>query len=1221
MSRSFVPAARTCLVLAISIISPAACVWPQAPPGTSQLADIVRAAKLIERNRLWEEAGQLRAAGKLAEALERHSRQLVLQRELFGDKTIGEAEAFEQIALNERDRQHWAEARTAAAEALAIREKVHGRDDWRTLDARIFQADIERWSKLNDKDHETLRQTEAASARITSLVETAKYAEGIAIARQAVEIQERLLGPDHPDTSTSLNDLAYLHQEQGNFAAAEPLYQRAIAIREKVLGPDNPHTAKCLNNLAGLYLVQGKFAAAEPLFRRTLEIREKVLGPDHFETATTLTDLAGLLRAQGNFAAAEPFYQRSLAIFEKVMGPEHRYTATALGNLAGLYEAQGNYAAAEPLVRRSLEIRERTLGPDHPGTAAALYNLALLHEAQRNYAAAELLVQRALVIYENALGPDHLDTASCVNFLASLYKAQTLYAAAEPLFQRALASAEKSLGPDHRDTATCLNNLAGLYRAQGKFAEAEPLYQRALAISEKALGPDHPGTAISLSNLALLYWDTDRSELAQALAGRGFDIDFRHLEKTAAIQTEKQQFLMAEVVSSDLNNWLTMTSDDPSKAAEAWQRVLAWKGRTTTRQLGLRHSLKDDPTYAEFRRVSQQLSTVAINPPLPPSDPQALAAWNERAAELRHAWQEQKNQLESEHLRLEKELARKSSVFQQEHKRQNVTQDDVVAALRASSQPAALVDLIRYSFAGRKARGETSQWRLAAFVIRPEGTIQRIELGSSTAITDAITTWRKTYGLSNDRQNPGRELRRLLWEPLEPLLVGIDTVLVSPDGILAQLPWGALPGAKPGTYLIEERSIAVASVPQILPELLHESQRAGPPASLLVTGDIEYGGDPGAPQDLLAQRGAVGRQRDGRWLQFGKLENAQAEMVSIAGRYRKSKSAADLMTISGPDATEASFREQVAQHTWIHLITHGFFAPPEWSSRLTEAASQQPSETKAPTPALAGLGADLQIRDGHCVVTRLVPAGAAAKDGRLQVGDEILGIAQSEGDWVGVNGKDLPSIVALIRGPVGTAVRIKVLRQNKPDEEVEWAVTRAAIPAAAVAKPPQVDAGLLSGLALAGANVPPEAGKDDGILTALEISALDLSKVDTVVLSACETGLGEVAGGEGLLGLQRSFQVAGAKTVVASLWKVPDAATSELMQRFYANLWDRKIGKLAALREAQLWMLREGVKKPELRRGLDLVSTEAPPADKPASGVPGLPPYYWAAFVLSGDWR
>ena len=134
---------------------------------------------------------------------------------------------------------------------------------------------------------------------------------------------------------------------------------------------------------------------------------------------------------------------------------------------------------------------------------------------------------------------------------------------------------------------------------------------------------------------------------------------------------------------------------------------------------------------------------------------------------------------------------------------------------------------------------------------------------------------------------------------------------------------------------------------------------------------------------------------------------------------------------------------------------------------------------------------------------------------------------------------------------------------------------------------------------------------DDGILTAEEIGSLNLDGVEVVMLSACETGLGKVAGGEGLLGLQRSFQVAGPQTVVASLWKVHDAATRDLMEHFYENRWGEKsMGVLPALREAQLSMLREGRK-----RGVVLDEPSPAPSSKRA------PPYYWAAFVLSGDWR
>jgi CHAT domain-containing protein len=151
--------------------------------------------------------------------------------------------------------------------------------------------------------------------------------------------------------------------------------------------------------------------------------------------------------------------------------------------------------------------------------------------------------------------------------------------------------------------------------------------------------------------------------------------------------------------------------------------------------------------------------------------------------------------------------------------------------------------------------------------------------------------------------------------------------------------------------------------------------------------------------------------------------------------------------------------------------------------------------------------------------------------------------------------------------------------------------------------------GLLSGLALAGANQPQV--EDDGILTAEEVSTLNLARADLVVLSACQTGLGKSAGGEGLLGLQRSFHCAGARTVIGSLWRVDDVATRDLMERFYENLWDKDLGKLEALREAQLWMLRErgprGLKPQE--------------GEETASLSQRLPPYYWGAFILSGDWR
>lgn len=158
---------------------------------------------------------------------------------------------------------------------------------------------------------------------------------------------------------------------------------------------------------------------------------------------------------------------------------------------------------------------------------------------------------------------------------------------------------------------------------------------------------------------------------------------------------------------------------------------------------------------------------------------------------------------------------------------------------------------------------------------------------------------------------------------------------------------------------------------------------------------------------------------------------------------------------------------------------------------------------------------------------------------------------------------------------------------------------------------------VLSGIVLAGAN-DSQAGtdsldlrRDDGILTAEEISSLDLTKTELVVLSACDTGLGEVAGGEGVFGLQRAFELAGTRAVISTLWSIPDDATQSLVTQLYRELGKSESGKLDALRNAQLMMLQryDRGRKELLPKG------SQPNVDEP------LPPFYWAAFSLSGDWQ
>ncbi|MET8689338.1 tetratricopeptide repeat protein [Streptomyces sp. NPDC004732] len=342
-----------------------------------------------------------------------------------------------------------------------------------------------------------------------------RHAKALPLKERALAITEAVLGPDHPTTATRLGNLAYTFSDLGQYSKALPLEERALAIAEAVLGPDHPDTALCLGNLAYTFSNLGRHAKALPLEERALAIAEAVLGPDHPTTALCLGNLAYTFSNLGQYSKALPLEERALAITEAVLGPDHPTTATRLGNLAATFSVLGRYAEALPLKERALAISEAVLGPDHPDTALCLGNLAATFSVLGRYAEALPLKERALAISEAALGPDHPDTALRLGNLAYTFSDLGQYAEALPLEERALAISEAALGPDHPITATRLGNLAATFSVLGRYAEALPLEERALAISEAVLGPDHPDTALRLGNLASTF--SDLGQYAKAL--------------------------------------------------------------------------------------------------------------------------------------------------------------------------------------------------------------------------------------------------------------------------------------------------------------------------------------------------------------------------------------------------------------------------------------------------------------------------------------------------------------------------------------------------------------------------------------------------------------------------------------------------------------------------------------------------------------------------------
>jgi len=347
--------------------------------------------------------------------------------------------------------------------------------------------------------------------------------------RRALVASDLVLGPRHPSTLVSVNNLAELLHRKGDYAGAEPLYRRALEVSERVLGPEHANTLSVVNNLASLLENKGDYAGAEPLHRRATEARERVLGKQHPDTLASVSNLAGLLVSKGDYAGAEPLYRCAMDGFDRVLGPEHPNTLLVVNNLAHLLEEKGDYAGAEPLFRRALDAHERVLGPGHPNTLLVVNNLAHLLEEKGDYAGAESLFRRALDASERVLGPEHPSTLVYVNNVASLLSRKGDHAGAEPLYRRALSARERVLGPEHPDTLMSVNNLAALLQSKGDHAGAEPLYRRALSARERVLGPEHPDTLTSVSDLAFLLYRKGDYAGAEPLFRRALETQDRVL--------------------------------------------------------------------------------------------------------------------------------------------------------------------------------------------------------------------------------------------------------------------------------------------------------------------------------------------------------------------------------------------------------------------------------------------------------------------------------------------------------------------------------------------------------------------------------------------------------------------------------------------------------------------------------------------------------------------
>lgn len=1114
-----------------------------------------------------------------------------IRRQLLGPEHADYLASLTSLAEVYQAREKFPEARKAREELLAIQTKRYGPSAWQVTDARLRVADVEQRARLTPDQRRRLDVANALSAKVDSLIAQSQYQAAVFPAEQVVAVQRELLGEKAPLFARSLNKLALLCYNLGDYRKAEPLLRQALEIRRQVQGELHPDYASILNNLATVYSSMGEDAKAEPLLHRSLELTRQTAGEENADYARVLDNLGTLLLEMGNYDRAEPMLRRALDIRTEVLGERHQDSTATLRHLADLYKNMGDFAKAEPMLRRVQEIEKEAFGERSPEYARTLNDLGALYYELGDYARAEPLFRRVLEIRNAVFGSDHPEYARGLTNLANLCHAIGDYAQAERYYRESLEVSARSVGRRHPDYADCLNNLAMLYVDQGQYGKAEPLLREAADVLKQAFGETNPSYVRSLHNQSALHTLTEDYAGAEPLCRRALEITGETLGK------QHPDYATSLIALAELDEFMGRYA----KAEALYREALEIQKRV----------FGDQHPQVGISLETLALLSVSLGRP---EDTQNFARQAleiaRRQLDVNAAAQSERQQLKMN------ELSR-------------LYLNTYLTAAMAGRTPAE--EVYREVLDWKGTVWARQQWLHSLRkegARHPEIARRRSELELATRRMTQVT--RLTLNPNADPQNL-QSYRRLMQT--------MTDIVESKEQALAA-------ASQEFRGQLEQRKRTPADL-----------QRALPPEAVLVD-FISY------RQFIPAQRGHARRAWRERMAAFVVRPQRPVERFDLgpAGpiqeavqKWRQTYSLDDAATL--------------ANLVWKPL-------DPSIQGAKTILVSPDGALDRFPFAALPGRTPGSYLIEDVAVAVLPVPhllpdlmaqekSPPASAPSLLLVGDVNFDAAADE---AGTHRSAYGALRAMSNGPMtwpplaGTRTEIEMIGQafagqfhqarektlrgaeaTKQAIEAEMNCYRyvhlathgffAAPSASARQSHANLDPfptltfsseavvgfhpGLLSGLVLAGANRPFNAHEDDGILTALEVAELDLSGTDLATLSACETGLGQSADGEGLLSLQRAFQVAGARSVVASLWQVPDKATQALMNRFYDNLWQKKLPKLEAMREAQLWLLREGAKQPDLVRGLSF----SPPARGTSQSSRRLTPQYWSAFVLSGDWR
>lgn len=1073
-------------------------------------------------------------------------------------------------------------------EGWGIRKELLGEDHPELLDSLnnlagifVYQGKYEEalpiFQKIIDIYQENFSEMQPAFATSlnnlgTTLTHLGRYREAEEIFRNAMEIQRKILGEHHADYQRTVNNLEALYrltgkekqiesqrivdfenirkkqgdldplygktlidfarrkEDEGDYILAESLYQKSLVIFRENFGEKNPLYLNTLYHLAYIHKLLGKFESALSFYKNLIPLVEDVHGKLSKEYSDAMNDLGLLHKELGNFTEAEKYYVESLDIKVQLFGEDSIPTAVTMNNLGYLYMCLGNLPKASQLYQKVIEIKKKQLGEENLSYATSLTNFAYLHELLGDIKEAKTLYERSLWITEKKLGKDHPFVASNLTNLALLNEQEGNFALAELFLKKSLIIRGKQLGESSPEFNASLNNLGTFYINFKKYAEAESILRQAIKGIEKNFGKNHILYARTISNLGAVYYSQGDFIAAEPLAKEskivtGESLGKNHPEYAQVLRNLAGIYIMA---------------DKKEDALLLFKEAITIEDKVISTILPI---CSENQRLTFISSIRYQFD-VYISFIL-----QYFAHDSDRVKDS----------------------------FDFVLRRKAITGEVFMAQKDAS--------LIGKFPEYKNAVDEINELRRTISNLTLSGPNEE---GIEKHKEKLVKLYRQKDGLEADLAKKIPEFN--LEQQLKNVTRDIISKKIPPDSVLIEFVrytkfnFAAI-DAKHESRIYEDRYCAFLMKCQD-PDAIQIVDLGDATIIDTLIGKFKY--------ELLG--GVTQQERDlgehFRELPLAQIENTGHKLFDTVVRPLMSIIDQGNHLIIAPDSELSAIPFEIipigSNNRLIDLFSITYIGVGRDILRFSTIVQK----TSSLPVVIADPAYDLTM-DGSTSIETTVSESQLSRDFDMKKRFTYLPATKIEGEkiatmlgvkpWLGseaLEGKlkrvQSPNIIHIATH--GFFLKNKSINEGKysthhiSTEGLNSMKFNSS--AIAIYENPL----LRSGLALAGVNtwlnngkLPPEA--EDGILTAEDVTGLDLTSTDLVVLSACETGLGEVQVGEGVLGLRRSFMLAGAKSLIISLWSVPDSPTQELMEMLYKHMLRGK-SRAESLRAAQL-TLRE----------------------------------------------